>query len=757
MKNHFAPVRVAVAAMALAACGVAHAQLNIHVATNGNDSWSGMLSAPNSNGTDGPKKTIAGGRDALRKIRAGQSPGGVVTGTQVSSAKRLFTGKGAVVNIASGTYDAKNPTLFDSRDSAPSSRVSIVYKATTSKAAVLDAGYTVTNLTKPTSGFWTSETRVDPTVRSQVYVADLSGVTDLGQMSYRMSGWNAKWSDISFRQIPNYNKAAELVIDDQPMTLAQWPNLGVIDMNGQGGFPRLYNGYTFMTGAGPANNYADPNSSNWVYELKANLTGAKTPSSVDAASDIWLRGCMTEARYHEYWEHLTKLDYGSGQANALLRFDPVTPFYQSNPGRQVDPTGDAPRFSIVNSLYELDAPGEYYIDRTNKRLLVIPPSTFVPGASKVKLTMNQQPIIQATGLRGVTFDGLTLQNGRFMGAYFKDCYSVTLKNSTVQNVGHNGVTADNSYRTNVQSCVVTDTGQGGIDFESGDRATLTPSGNLASDNVIKRWGRTMKFYTGAIRMDGCGNTALNNTISDGVGEGIIFRGNDQLIKGNSFVKVGTETGDSGVCITNHDVTAFGNVITGNYFQDINSLPYGHWPVSALFVDGAGAGTTFDNNVVVNADRAVNILAGCDINVRNNVFMNCSSYAVRASSVAFAPSGVYLTRANQVTRSGSLWASRYPHLKEWLSTLAPGPRYYNISNNIYVNCGVGLADKISWPTVFAVGGYQAYNVNAMTSPFVDAANGNFTLRSDQLSLVPGWVPLDTKTIGSRTIPNDTFGQ
>lgn len=754
MKNHLAPVRVALAALALAACGVAHAQLNIHVATNGNDSWSGMLSAPNSNGTDGPKRTLAGGRDALRKIKAGQSPGGVVTATDVSNAKRLLTGKGAVVNIGSGTYDAKTPTLFDSRDSAPSSRAPIVYKASTSRAAVLDAGFTVTNLTKASGAFWTSETRVDPAVRSLVYVADLSGVSDLGKLTFRMPGWNAVWSDVSFRQIPNYNQAAELVIDNKPMTLAQWPNLDAVDMNGQGGFPRLHNGYTFITGEGPSNSYTDPSSSNWVYELKANLTGAKTPASVGPNSDIWLRGCMGESRFKEYWEHLTSIDYSFGQSSALLRFDPVTPFYQSNGGRQVDSSGDAGRFSIVNSLYELDAPGEYYIDRTNKRLLVIPPPSFVAGSSKVKLTMNQQPVIQATGLRSVTFDGLTIQNGRFMGAYFKDCYGVSLKNSTVQNVGHNGVTIDNSYRTNVQSCMITETGQGAVDVQSGDRATLTPSGNLVSDNAISHWGRTMKFFTGAIRFDGCGNTALNNSITDGQGEGVIFRGNDQLIKGNYFARVATDTGDSAVCVTNHDVTAYGNVITGNYFKDTYSLPYGRWPVSVLFMDGAAGSVTFDNNIVVNADRAINVLSTYDINIRNNAFVNCSGYAVRASSVAFAPSGTYLTRANQVPWSSSLWASRYPHLKEWLTTLAPGPRYYNISNNIYLNCTVGLADQVSWPVVFGVGGYNAYNVNQSSSPFVDVANGNFALRADKQSLVPNWQPMTSSTIGSRTMPQDT---
>ncbi|MBX3097617.1 MAG: right-handed parallel beta-helix repeat-containing protein [Fimbriimonadaceae bacterium] len=746
--------RVGLTALSMSVCCFASAQLNLYVSTQGKDTWSGMLSTPNSAGTDGPKKTLAGGRDALRKIRAGQTPGGVVSAADVAAAKRTFLGRGATVNIASGVYDATSPVVFDSRDSVSSSRSKITYKATTNRAVVLDAGYTVSNLARPSAAFWVTENRVDPSFRSQVYVADLSGAGDLGRLTFRMPGWNAMWSDVTFRQISNYNQAAELVIDNEAMHLAQWPNEGVVDMNGVNGQPRFHNGHAFITRPGPSNNYSDPNSSNWVYEFEADFRGLKTPETIDANSDIWVRGCMNESKFKEYWEHVTKLDFSGGQSAGLLRFDPVATFYQTNAGRQVSGNGEPGRYTIVNSLYELDSPGEYYLDRLNKRLLVIPPATFVPGVSSVKLTMNQQPIIQANGLRGVTFDGLVLQNGRFMGAYFKNCYNVTFKNGTVQNVGHNGITIDDSYRSNVQSSVITDTGQGGIDVQSGDRATLTPSGNVLSDNVIKRWGRTMRFYTGAVRLDGCGNSMLNNTVADGMGEAVVFHGNDQLISGNHFSHVSYDSGDSGVTVTGHDVSDHGNVVSNNYFEEVRSLPYSRWPVTALFVDGAGGGTSFDNNIVVGADKAVNILATCDINVRNNVFMNVSGYAVRASAAPFAPGGDYITRANQMPWRGSLWSTRYPNLAEWLTTLIPAPRHYNISNNIYVNCGIGLADKASWGKVFAVGGVNKYNVDQASSPFVDANGGNFALRADKTSLVPGWTPLSTDSAGSRTIPDGT---
>ena len=61
--------------------GVSHSQANphgsvvLHVATNGNDSWSGQRSSPNAGNTDGPFSSLEHARDAARRISAsGQHP-----------------------------------------------------------------------------------------------------------------------------------------------------------------------------------------------------------------------------------------------------------------------------------------------------------------------------------------------------------------------------------------------------------------------------------------------------------------------------------------------------------------------------------------------------------------------------------------------------------------------------------------------------------------------------------------------------------
>src|SRR5437867_4027429 len=43
---------------------------DFYVATNGNDAWSGHLTAPNSKRTDGPFATLERARDELRNLKA---------------------------------------------------------------------------------------------------------------------------------------------------------------------------------------------------------------------------------------------------------------------------------------------------------------------------------------------------------------------------------------------------------------------------------------------------------------------------------------------------------------------------------------------------------------------------------------------------------------------------------------------------------------------------------------------------------------
>ena len=86
--------------------------LQLFVTPNGNDTWSGSLSAPNAAKSDGPLATIAGARDTLRVLK-----------------QRNALADGAVVTIAPGTYRIETAIEFTFEDSGTAA-APIVYRGT---------------------------------------------------------------------------------------------------------------------------------------------------------------------------------------------------------------------------------------------------------------------------------------------------------------------------------------------------------------------------------------------------------------------------------------------------------------------------------------------------------------------------------------------------------------------------------------------------------------------------------------------------
>jgi len=177
--------------MALGAMlGVGEAAVHLHVATNGNDGWSGELAAPNEDGTDGPFASLARARDEIRRYKAaaGLPEGGV----DVTVQRGLYL-LGGALELGTGDSGAAD---------AP-----VVYRASAGHEVRLAGG-------RPVRGFAPVSdpavlARLDASARGQVQQADLrgQGVVDYGQA---------------------IGGGLELFFRDQPMPLARWPNAGFL-------------------------------------------------------------------------------------------------------------------------------------------------------------------------------------------------------------------------------------------------------------------------------------------------------------------------------------------------------------------------------------------------------------------------------------------------------------------------------------------------------------------------------------------------
>jgi len=116
--------------------------------------------------------------------------------------------------------------------------------------------------------------------------------------------------------------------------------------------------------------------------------------------------------------------------------------------------------------------------------------------------------------------------------------------------------------------LIEDIGEGGVVLSGGDRQTLTPANLYVERSTIRRFERVSRTYRPAILLNGVGNRAVGNKISDSPHTAILFTGNDHLISQNEIFDVCKETGDAGAIYTGRDWSARGTVISDNHIHDI---------------------------------------------------------------------------------------------------------------------------------------------------------------------------------------------
>lgn len=111
------------------------AETLLYVSPAGNDAWSGSLPTATENRTDGPFKSVARARDAIRRLKAEAAAVGPVT-----------------VYLRGGRYELKEPLEFGPADSG-SAQAPIIYAAYKDEVPILSAGVKLTGI-RDIGGHW---------------------------------------------------------------------------------------------------------------------------------------------------------------------------------------------------------------------------------------------------------------------------------------------------------------------------------------------------------------------------------------------------------------------------------------------------------------------------------------------------------------------------------------------------------------------------------------------------------------------------
>lgn len=573
---------------------------DLYVSPAGNDTNPGTR--------EKPLAALSAARDAIRKLKQA----GPLT-------------QDVTVHVQGGTYFLAKPVEFTQEDSGSAS-APITYLAERGTSVRLTGGHEVSGWRKVANPAVFD--RLVPEARGEVVVADLraQGITDFGQLKPR--GFGAG----------NPAAEAELFYNDEPMTLARWPNSG-------------FRG---------AKSKEDDQTVIVDTDRVARWTAEAEP---------WVF-----AYWHHDWAELYEPLAGvDATKQALLRTPKVKPVYGVTPKNA--------RWYAFNLLAELDSPGEYYLDRVNGLLYFWPPKP----SGRAVLSMSDG-LIRAEKLSHATFRGFTFEACRGTAITLKggsDCHIV---GCTIRNAGGQAVTVSEGERHEVIGCDVYFTGTGGISMSGGKRVTLTPARHNAENNHVHHYARRARTYHCGISVSGVGNRIAHNLVHDGPHMALSAGGNDHFVEYNEIHNVVEESGDAGAYYVGRDWTQRGNVLRYNYWHDIlGSTGYGGM---TIYLDDQHCGHTIYGNIFERCMQSVFVGGGDDNVITNNVFLGCWKSAHLDNRgmnwqkpATDNPKDELQRYLRAMPYTNDLWRSRYPTLVNVLQDDPGVPKRNVFAGNI----------------------------------------------------------------------------
>jgi len=348
-------------------------------------------------------------------------------------------------------------------------------------------------------------------------------------------------------------------------------------------------------------------------------------------------------------------------------------------------------YYLYNVFEEMDAPGEWYLDRDRGILYLYPTKCLENSRIYLTLTTNclftLEHVTDMT-IRGITFAGTRGNAIRILGK------RITLDGCTIKNVAGWGARIDATNCT-VKNCEILRTGEGGISLCGGDRNHLVSSGNLITNNHIHHIAEIVCTYRPGIDIFGVNCVVSHNLIHDSSHQAITFRGNDHVIEYNEIHDVCKVTDDSSAIYSGRDYTTAGNIICYNYFHDMKSDADTHIGIFGVYCDDNLGATEIIGNVFLRCQSAVLMHGGHDMNFSNNLIIDfCpkSEYSIRFHDYEYwrdlLPGGDHGIYLNEVPWQNEIWTEKYPHTAEYLTwdpqTEQAFPHYGIMKNNVIIN-------------------------------------------------------------------------
>jgi len=514
-------------------------------------------------------------------------------------ARKLKGTESVTIYLRGGIYFLSSPLSFTKNDSG-SGDSPVVYRGYPGEEARIASGVRITNF-KPLSD-QSVLAMLPEESRGRIYVSDLreAGITDYGKLVNRGYGDSSP-------------AAMELIYNGRIMQLARWPNEGWVRV------------------AALPNPKGDYVSRDTPYQLGKFIYSDDRPKRWKNEKEIWLKGYLGP-KVPFVLEHLKVTSIETDKKIIHVAEDPRWEKRgDPNYGVGYRISAQQPYFAY-NLLSELDAPGEWYLDRENGKLYFYPPGE-IKGADVIG-TLNEEPVVKLENSSNIAFYNIIFEGGRGSAFQIKGGKNNIIAASTIRNTGQWAARIEGGWEHKIIGCDIHDVGEGGISLDGGDRAKLIPSRHLVENNHIYRFNRFDGGYCQAVEINGTGQVVRHNTIHESPHQAIYFDANDHVIEYNELHDAPTEGREIGAIYIYGSLWPLmnrGTVIRNNFFHHISthSSPNLSHGLNAIHIDAVNAGIVIDRNVFYRFPFGISSTYPGNY-LTNNVFIEAEGHSIGQS-------------------------------------------------------------------------------------------------------------------------------
>ncbi|WP_166638709.1 right-handed parallel beta-helix repeat-containing protein [Paraglaciecola marina] len=340
------------------------------------------------------------------------------------------------------------------------------------------------------------------------------------------------------------------------------------------------------------------------------------------------------------------------------------------------------RYFILNALYELDSPGEWYLNRSTGDLYIWPPDGKIDDAY---IEISSLPtLIKFQYASWISIEGIQFSGTKDYPISIFEGNNVQIKKCTISNSGVGGVDIRKGVQHSVIGCDIANTAERGIIVRGGDRETLEHSYHLLENNYIHNFARIDRTYNPAIELQGVGAIAKNNTIHNSPHTAILLVGNNHTVEFNEIFDVVYETSDAGAIYSGRDWSARGNQITNNYIHHISG--YRDRLNIGVYLDDQASGFNITNNLFFEVNIGILVGGGDDNLIDSNTFISTATIidmddrGLNVQTETSAAGEQLISNLQDVPYTSSIWTSAYPKLAISLEDIF-APTGNIITNNL----------------------------------------------------------------------------